>query len=68
VPVGGLVAVLADATVPDDEIDAFIAGFKARFVPEETVQGDAPSSTIQVQVGGQSLCYLKRAKAKRQPF
>jgi pyruvate dehydrogenase E2 component (dihydrolipoamide acetyltransferase) len=64
VPVAGLVAVIADATVPDEDIDAFIADFKARFVPEETVQADAASSTIQVQVGGQSLCYLKRGEGE----
>jgi len=60
VPVAGLVAVIADATVSDEEIDAYIADFKARFVPEETVQAGAASSTIQLQVGGQSLCYLKQ--------
>ncbi len=64
VPVAGLVAVIADATVPDKEIDAFIVDFKARFVLAETVQADFASSTIQVQVGGQSLCYLKRGEGE----
>jgi len=64
VPVAGLIAVIADATVPDEEIDAFIVDFKARFVPEQTGQADAASSTIQVQVGGQSLCYVKRGEGE----
>jgi pyruvate dehydrogenase E2 component (dihydrolipoamide acetyltransferase) len=64
VPVAGLIAVIADATVSDEEIDAFIADFKARFVPEQTDQADAASSTIQVQVGGQSLCYAKRGEGQ----
>lgn len=64
VPVAGLVAVIADATVRDDEIDAFIADFKARFVPEETIQANDALSTIQVQVGGRSLCYLKRGEGE----
>jgi pyruvate dehydrogenase E2 component (dihydrolipoamide acetyltransferase) len=62
VPVAGLIAVIADATFPDEEIDAFITDFKARFVPEQSEQADAVSSTIQVQVGAQSLCYLKRGE------
>lgn len=64
VPVAGLIAVIADAAFPDEEIDTFIADFKARFVPEQTEQADAVSSTIQVQVGAQSLCYLKRGEGK----
>jgi pyruvate dehydrogenase E2 component (dihydrolipoamide acetyltransferase) len=64
VPVAGLIGVIADAKVPDEEIDAFIADFQARFVPEQTGQADAASSTIQVQVRGQSLCYLKRGEGE----
>ena len=64
VPVAGLVGVIADATFPDEEIDAFIADFQARFVPEKTGQADALSSTIQIQVRGQSLCYLKRGEGE----
>lgn len=33
-PVGALMAVLADASVSDGEIDAFVADFQSRFVPE----------------------------------
>jgi pyruvate dehydrogenase E2 component (dihydrolipoamide acetyltransferase) len=64
VPVAGLVGVIADATFPDEEIDAFVVDFQARFAPEKTGQADAVSSTIQVQVRGQSLCYLKRGEGE----
>ena len=64
VPVAGLIGVIADDTFPDEEIDAFIADFQARFVPEQTGQADAVSSTMQVQVRAQSLCYLKRGESE----
>ena len=35
VPVGGLIGVIADASVTDAEIDAFVADFQASFVPGE---------------------------------
>jgi len=62
VPVGGLIGVIADAAFPNDEIDAFIADFQTRSVPERTGQAESVSSTIQVQVRAQSLCYLKRGE------
>ncbi len=40
-PVGALMAILADASVADADIDAFIADYQSRFVPED--EGDAAS-------------------------
>jgi pyruvate dehydrogenase E2 component (dihydrolipoamide acetyltransferase) len=57
VPVGGLVAVIAPADVPDAEIDAFVAEFQANFVPPETSE-DAEPPTQTVDVGGRRLRYL----------
>jgi len=37
VPVGALIGVLADPAVPEAEIDAFVADFQERFVPEAEV-------------------------------
>jgi pyruvate dehydrogenase E2 component (dihydrolipoamide acetyltransferase) len=34
IPVGGMLGVIADAAVPDSEIDSFVAEFEATFVPE----------------------------------
>jgi pyruvate dehydrogenase E2 component (dihydrolipoamide acetyltransferase) len=59
VPVGGLVAVIADAPVDDREIDAFIDEFQARFAPGK-VEAEFAVSTMRAQVGGYSLSYLKR--------
>jgi pyruvate dehydrogenase E2 component (dihydrolipoamide acetyltransferase) len=43
IPVGGLLGVIADAAVPDAEIDAFVAEFEASFVPE--AEEDAGAQT-----------------------
>jgi pyruvate dehydrogenase E2 component (dihydrolipoamide acetyltransferase) len=62
VPVAGLLGVIADASVPDPEIDAFIADFQARFVPEEAereASGPAPET---LEVDGRSLRYLRRGE------
>jgi pyruvate dehydrogenase E2 component (dihydrolipoamide acetyltransferase) len=60
VPVGGLVGVLADPSVPDADVDAFVAAFQASFVPEEA-EGEAEAPTRTVEVGGRRLRYLERA-------
>jgi pyruvate dehydrogenase E2 component (dihydrolipoamide acetyltransferase) len=60
VPVGGLVGVLADPSVPDADVDAFIAAFQASFVPEEAAaEAEAPTRTAEVD--GRRLRYLERA-------
>jgi pyruvate dehydrogenase E2 component (dihydrolipoamide acetyltransferase) len=59
VPVGGLVGVLADPSVPDADVDAFIAEFQASFVPEEAAE-EAEAPTATVEVGGRRLRYLER--------
>jgi pyruvate dehydrogenase E2 component (dihydrolipoamide acetyltransferase) len=57
IPVGGLLGVIADAAVPDSEIDAFVAEFEATFVPgEEEDEGPQPET-----VGG--IRYLKQGDA-----
>ena len=44
IPVGGLLGVIADASVPEAEIDAFVAEFEASFVPgEDQTRTRAPS-------------------------
>jgi pyruvate dehydrogenase E2 component (dihydrolipoamide acetyltransferase) len=60
VPVGGLVGVLADPSVPDADVDAFVAAFQASFVPEEE-GGEAEAPTRTVEVGGRRLRYLEQA-------
>jgi pyruvate dehydrogenase E2 component (dihydrolipoamide acetyltransferase) len=52
VPVGGLLGVIADAAVPDADIDAFIEGFQASFVPGEAEEDAGPQpETVTVPAG-----------------
>ena len=60
VPVGALLGVVADASVPDADVDAFVAAFQASFVPEEAA-GEAETPTQVAEVGGRRLRYLERA-------
>ena len=62
VPVVGLVGVIADASVPDSEIDAFIADFQTRFVPEEAKEEVAGPKPETAEVHGQVLRYLRRGE------
>ena len=58
VPVGGLVAVIAGADVSDGDIDAFVTGFQASFVPPEDAE-EAEPPTRTVTVDGRELQYLE---------
>ena len=56
-PVGALLAVVADPTVSDAEIDAYIAEFQANFVPEEDGGDDGPEPET-IEISGRSISYL----------
>ena len=58
VPVAGLLGVIADPSVHDDEIANLIEEFLVTFVPEEAVV--AGPATEKIEVAGQSLRYLRR--------
>ncbi len=63
-PVGALLGVFADASVADDEIEAFIADFQARFVPEDAgEEGGAEAGPRTVEVGGRRIAYHDRQPA-----
>jgi pyruvate dehydrogenase E2 component (dihydrolipoamide acetyltransferase) len=58
-PVGGLLAVVADDEVPEAEIDAFVAGFE---VPEPSAEAQAEAEGVKprdIEVGGRRLRYLE---------
>ncbi len=62
VPVSGLIAVIADPSVAEAEIDAFVDDFKAHFVPEaaeEEAQGPQPET---IELAGRGLRYLKKGE------
>ena len=51
VPVGGLLGVIADASVPDEEIDRFVEEFQATFVPEAEEEAGPEPETVTVEAG-----------------
>lgn len=52
-PVGALIAVLADDSVADAEVDRFIADFQANFVPDaEDAEGGSALKLSNIDVGG----------------
>ena len=57
-PVGALVAIVADADAPDAEIDAAVAAFQASFVPEAAAAAEerAPEK---LEVAGRRIRFLK---------
>jgi pyruvate dehydrogenase E2 component (dihydrolipoamide acetyltransferase) len=59
-PVGALIAVLADPSVADSEIDAFIESFQAEFAarPQLDEDPDLPAPAI-VQAGGRPMRYFE---------
>ncbi len=60
-PVGGLLGVLADASVPDADIDAFIEEFQANFVPEESDEvGDGGNAYQKIAIGGREIRYVQQ--------
>jgi pyruvate dehydrogenase E2 component (dihydrolipoamide acetyltransferase) len=61
VPVGGLLGVVADPEVPDAEIDAFVAEFRASFVPGESEEDAGPApETVEVAAG--TLRFLRQGE------
>lgn len=62
VPVGGLLAVIAESSISEAQIDQFIAEFQTRFVPEpDEAESTAPGCEV-ADVSGHSLRYLKRGE------
>jgi pyruvate dehydrogenase E2 component (dihydrolipoamide acetyltransferase) len=62
VPVGGLVAVIADPAVTDVDIDAFIADFRSKFVPAEAIEQASGPQPETAEVNGLRLRFLKRGE------
>nr|WP_294529691.1 acetoin dehydrogenase dihydrolipoyllysine-residue acetyltransferase subunit [uncultured Rhodopila sp.] len=60
VPVGALIAVVADAAVADSDIDAFIERFQAEFAARPVeASGDASPGPLVVHAGGRPIRYLE---------
>ena len=56
-PVGALLAVVADKSISDADVDAYVTEFQANFVPEEDGGNDAPAPET-IKVGGRSISFL----------
>ena len=62
-PVGALIAVIADASVPDSDIDAFIVAFEADFASGHTQeQAEAVPEPLSVDVDGRAIRYLETGR------
>src|SRR4051795_10341416 len=61
VPAGGLLGVIADAAVPDADVDAFIADFEATFVPGEA-EDAAGAEPETVSGDGRTLRFLRQGE------
>ncbi len=59
-PVGALLAVIADANIPESEIDAFVTDFQASFVPPDPAASEVGEATDTVDLSGRVIRYLKR--------
>jgi len=64
--VGALIAVVADASVPDDEVDSFVKEFQENFVPEETDEGGPEPETIYIDE--KKIVYLKLGDSDADPI
>jgi pyruvate dehydrogenase E2 component (dihydrolipoamide acetyltransferase) len=58
-PVGAMIGVIADASVPDAEIDAFVADFKARFVPGATAEDEGGAAPSALTVRDRTVSFVK---------
>lgn len=62
-PVGGLLAVLADASVPDTDIDRYIEAFNANFTPATADAEDAGPAYQFIEAGGRRLRYTRQGES-----
>jgi pyruvate dehydrogenase E2 component (dihydrolipoamide acetyltransferase) len=65
-PVGALLAVVADEATSDTEVDAFIAKFAEDFVPEAESGADALQPQM-ITAGERRIRYLKMGEGERAP-
>jgi len=61
-PVGALVAVVADAEVAESEVDAVVAAFQASFVPAAAAGAGEGAQPQKIEIGGRRIRYLKRGE------
>lgn len=68
VPVGALLAVLADRSVPDADIDAFIEDFQATFEVAAAAEAEAAPEPEIIEAGGTRINYLRSGTGSGPPL
>jgi pyruvate dehydrogenase E2 component (dihydrolipoamide acetyltransferase) len=67
VPVGALLGVVADASVPDAELDAFVAKFQEEFAAHAAEAGAAAPEPDTIEAGGRRIRYLALGEGEGVP-
>ena len=67
-PVSGLLGIIADPSVPDADIDAFVADFQANFAPPEDDDEDAGPATETIEIDGANVRYLVKGEGDGVPI
>jgi pyruvate dehydrogenase E2 component (dihydrolipoamide acetyltransferase) len=67
-PIGALIAVVADASVPESEIDAFVAKFQAEVASNRDVgRSELAPAPVRVEAGGRTIRYLEAGTRHQGP-
>jgi pyruvate dehydrogenase E2 component (dihydrolipoyllysine-residue acetyltransferase) len=61
-PVGALLALIADNEIADSDIDTFVAEFQSRFVPGEAEEAESTAGPETLRVHGRNISYLRRGE------
>jgi pyruvate dehydrogenase E2 component (dihydrolipoamide acetyltransferase) len=68
VPVGALLGVVADASVPDADLDAFVAKFQEEFAAHAAETGAAAPEPQTIDAGGRRIRYLALGEGEGVPI
>jgi pyruvate dehydrogenase E2 component (dihydrolipoamide acetyltransferase) len=68
VPVGALLGVVADASVPDADLDAFVAKFQEEFAAHAAEAGAAAPEPETIEAGGRRFRYLALGAGEGPPI
>ena len=68
VPVGALLGVVADASVPDADLDAFVAKFQEEFAAHAAEAGAAAPEPQNLDAGGRRIRYLALGEGEGVPI
>ena len=68
VPVGALLGVVADSSVPDADLDAFVARFQEEFAAHAAEAGAAAPEPETIEAGGRRFRYLELGEGEEPPI